>query len=163
MGFLRFLFPVCFFLLVLAFVSVEYQHFTFWKQIHWEINISANSKLPKNGKYVHDSWICPNTPINQKCQKNQIFHQLRIFTPLPPPWTKFRVFFRFQPHSWMRNLYCQRECDWHTEVTSQMQKHIREVNETFYEESRKILFGNNRPTDNRHFCWKSALKRLKVW
>ena len=42
------------------------------------------------------------------------------FKSLPSPCTKFRVFFLFQPHSWMRNLYCQRECDWHTEVSHQV-------------------------------------------
>ena len=42
------------------------------------------------------------------------------FKSLPSPCTKFRVFFLFQLHSWMRNLYCQRECDWHTEVSHQV-------------------------------------------
>ena len=42
------------------------------------------------------------------------------FTPLPTPCTKSRVFFLFQPYSWMRYLYCQRECDWHTEVSHQV-------------------------------------------
>lgn len=51
MGFLKFLFPVCFFWYFLLFGSVDIQHFTIRKQILKKLIITETGDYGKSGQY----------------------------------------------------------------------------------------------------------------